>query len=84
VLPREEYEEEHLLGAINIPLKALNLPVLVLHGSEDPRPAWAVDSIVGALPAAELHVLPDVGQVPWLEGSENCVAVLQHSLAPAP
>ncbi len=24
VLPREEYEEEHLPGAINIPLKELN------------------------------------------------------------
>jgi rhodanese-related sulfurtransferase len=24
VLPREEYEEEHLPGAINIPLKQLN------------------------------------------------------------
>ena len=24
VLPREEYEEEHLPGAINIPLKVLN------------------------------------------------------------
>jgi len=24
VLPREEYEEEHIAGAINIPLKKLN------------------------------------------------------------
>jgi rhodanese-related sulfurtransferase len=24
VLPREEYEEEHIAGAINIPLKQLN------------------------------------------------------------
>jgi len=24
VLPREEYEEEHIAGAINIPLKELN------------------------------------------------------------
>ena len=29
VLPRDEYEEEHLPGAINIPLKELDAPGVV-------------------------------------------------------
>lgn len=36
VLPREEYEEEHLPGAVNIPLKELNRQTTARLRREEP------------------------------------------------
>lgn len=47
--------------------RQLATPALLLHGEEDPRPAWAIESLAGALPNACVEVLPRVGHVPWLE-----------------
>lgn len=47
--------------------RGLEVPVRVIHGGRDPRPVWAVQSMVEALPRAELVVLEDVGHLPWLE-----------------
>ena len=38
-----------------------------MAGAEDPRPPFAVDSLVAALPQVELVVMPGVGHLPWLE-----------------
>jgi proline iminopeptidase len=46
---------------------ALDVPVRVVHGARDPRPVWAVESLVAALPRAQLTVLDGVGHLPWLE-----------------
>ncbi|HUC05248.1 MAG TPA: alpha/beta fold hydrolase [Acidimicrobiales bacterium] len=45
----------------------LSVPTLIVHGTGDPRPMWALDSLVDALPDAELLALDGVGHVPWLE-----------------
>ena len=45
----------------------LEVPVRVVHGARDPRPVWAVESLVAALPQAGLTVLDGVGHLPWLE-----------------
>jgi proline iminopeptidase len=47
--------------------RALEVSVRVVHGSRDPRPVWAVEPLVAALPGAELTVLGGVGHLPWLE-----------------
>lgn len=47
--------------------RALRVPVLVLHGGRDPRPATALDSLVTALPRAEILVIPGAGHRPWVE-----------------
>jgi proline iminopeptidase len=47
--------------------RALEVQVRVVHGSRDPRPVWAVEPLVAALPSAELTVLGGVGHLPWLE-----------------
>jgi proline iminopeptidase len=47
--------------------RTLEVPVRIVHGSGDPRPLWAVDGLVTALPAAQLTVLDGVGHLPWLE-----------------
>ena len=45
----------------------LGRPVLILHGAQDPRPVWATDSLVQALPNAQRSVIKDAGHLPWLE-----------------
>lgn len=37
--------------------RGLDIPVVVVHGARDPRPVWAVRSLVEALPQAELVAL---------------------------
>jgi proline iminopeptidase len=55
----------------------VTVPALVLHGAHDPRPAWAVDSLVNALPNAEALVLVNAGHTPWLEAPESFSAPLR-------
>ncbi len=46
-------------------LPALAPPVLLVHGAQDPRTEpGELDAIRGALPAARLHLVPDVGHSP--------------------
>jgi proline iminopeptidase len=47
--------------------RMLDVPALILHGAEDSRPAWAVDSLAAALPHADLQVIPGSGHLPWIE-----------------
>lgn len=61
--------------------RTLDVPVLVVAGEEDPRPPFAVDSLVAALPRAELIVMPGVGHLPWLEDPEGLRALLRQFLA---
>ena len=61
--------------------RTLDVPVLILAGEEDPRPPFAVDSMVAALPRAELVVMPGVGHLPWLEDPEGLRALLRQFLA---
>ncbi len=46
---------------------ALDVPVLVVHGAEDPHPLWATDSLVGALPDVRRIVLDGSGHLPFVE-----------------
>ena len=61
--------------------RTLDVPVLVVHGAGDPRPAWALDGMAEALPRAELRVLPGVGHVPWAEDPEGFTEVLRGFLS---
>ncbi len=61
--------------------RGLDVPVLIVHGSEDPRPAWAVDSLAAALPHAEVHVLAGAGHLPWVEAPHETAAALATFLA---
>lgn len=47
--------------------RRLDVPALLLHGAEDPRPAWALDALAAALPQAEVVVVPGAGHRPWVE-----------------
>ena len=47
--------------------RGLDIPVLIIDGTRDPRPRWAVDSLEQALPAVTRVILPGAGHMPWLE-----------------
>jgi proline iminopeptidase len=47
--------------------RALDVSVLVVHGSRDPRPLSALDAMLAALPRAEFVLMDGVGHLPWLE-----------------
>jgi proline iminopeptidase len=57
--------------------QALNVPVLVVHGMLDPRPHWAVDSLVEALPHCTLNKLAGVGHNSWLESPAQLRTILR-------
>jgi proline iminopeptidase len=59
----------------------MDAPALVVHGACDPRPAWAVDSLVAALPDASVEILPDAGHLPWLETPAAFARCVQRFLA---
>ena len=47
--------------------RSLKMPVWFVHGSGDPRPASAVESLAGRVPSAEIHVIEAAGHEPWRE-----------------
>jgi proline iminopeptidase len=47
--------------------RALDVPVLVVHGSRDPRPLSALEAMLAALPRTEFVLMDGVGHLPWLE-----------------
>ena len=59
----------------------IDAPVLVLHGSEDPRPVRLAERFASSLPNAELVFIPGAGHIPWLERPEPVRAALQQFLA---
>jgi proline iminopeptidase len=58
----------------------LECPVLILHGDSDPRPAWALDSLVAALPDARLESLYSCGHLPWVEDPTHTRSALRDFL----
>ncbi len=43
------------------------MPVLIVHGAADPRPVWATDTLVTALPDVRRVVIEGAGHLPWAE-----------------
>lgn len=51
--------------------RELRVPVLIVDGSEDLRPRWAVDSLAAALPDVRRVVLGGAGHLPWVEDPDG-------------
>ncbi|MER5184644.1 alpha/beta hydrolase [Streptomyces sp. NPDC002896] len=45
----------------------LDVPVLIVHGADDIRPNWALDSLEQALPRVSRKTLNGAGHLPWVE-----------------
>ena len=61
--------------------RGLDVPVLIIDGTRDLRPRWAVDSLERALPQATRVMLPGVGHIPWLEKPDEFTRYLSEFLA---
>lgn len=48
-------------------LPDIDVPVLLLHGAEDPIPSAMVEELGAALPNAEVRIIPNAGHFPFLE-----------------
>lgn len=64
--------EEHVLARC----RGLDVPALLLHGADDPRPARALDSLAAALPDVRVELVPGAGHRPWVEAPEAVGAAL--------
>jgi proline iminopeptidase len=64
--------------------RQLDVPSLVVHGSDDPRPVWAVQSLVAALPRGRLEVIDASGHIPWVEGADIFSTALRRFLGSVP
>ena len=54
-------------GAILADCARLTVPALLVHGEQDPRPASAIAALAEAISNVDVHVIGNVGHVPWLE-----------------
>jgi len=61
-------------------LPGLDLPVLIVHGSEDAYPLQGSKEYAGAIPGARLLIIEDTGHLPWLEQPDEFDAALQRFL----
>jgi proline iminopeptidase len=59
----------------------LDVPALIVHGAEDTRPVWAVDSLAAALPRADVRIIPDSGHLPWIETPAEIASAISSFIA---
>ncbi len=59
----------------------LDVPVLIVHGSEDIRPDWALDSLEQSLPRVSRTLLDGAGHLPWVEEPHGFRSVVGDFLA---
>ncbi|WP_243707821.1 alpha/beta hydrolase, partial [Micromonospora sp. KC606] len=66
-------EVKHELGHNDLATRsrALDLPVLIIDGTEDIRPRWAVDSLHQALTNSQRVNLAGSGHSPWVENPDG-------------
>lgn len=76
-----EMDSWEATGDIPAQLALLEVPVLLIHGDGDPRPA--AFSVAEALPRAELVVVADAGHFPWMERPQAVADVLRDFLTPS-
>lgn len=52
-------------------------PILIIHGSDDPRPVSAVEELDDLLPDSRIEVIDRAGHFPWLERTEHFRAAVR-------
>jgi proline iminopeptidase len=89
-VPPPTYREEWCNAEINQTLKlpwvtaeaigTIRVPVVVLHGERDPRPAGTARQLAASLPRGRYLELPGVGHYPWLEQAEQFASAMRAAL----
>lgn len=70
--------------AIRDAVLGLDVPVLMVNGRADPRPAAPAAELARTMRRAELLVLPDAGHYPWLECPDVVGTALRGFLSSVP
>lgn len=73
------YEHETLLRGLG----ALDMPVLFVHGEDDPVPVASSTRTAALLGEAHVETIPDCGHFPWLEQPSAFRAAVERLLARA-
>lgn len=68
---RNSAQERFAQGNLVAEVRGLDIPVLVLHGTDDPLPVEGATALAGFLPNAKLVTVEAVGHLPWLEDAES-------------
>jgi proline iminopeptidase len=66
--------------AVKQRLRALDVPLLFVHGDADPRPVAAVQALASELPQSRLVVLDGVAHFPYWEAPERLEQLLRTFL----
>ncbi|MEV4201918.1 alpha/beta fold hydrolase [Micromonospora globbae] len=66
-----EVKQELSNSEMAVQCRALDLPVLIIDGTEDIRPRWAVDSLHQALTNSQRVSLAGSGHLPWVENPHD-------------
>ncbi|MFV2017564.1 alpha/beta fold hydrolase [Micromonospora sp. LOL_023] len=66
-----EVKQEITNTDIAVRCRTLDLPALIIDGSEDIRPRWAVDSLHRALTNSQRVSLTGSGHLPWVEAPDD-------------
>ena len=59
---------------------SLHVAVTLIHGEQDPRPAWASDDLLAALPRVHRTVVAGAGHAPWVERPEEVRCLVLDAL----
>lgn len=59
----------------------LSMPVLLLHGAGDPRPARYIKALAARLVDGRFHCIPEAGHFPWIEQPRQTRASLRAFIA---
>jgi len=80
----EDWQRVIAGGAFAARLARLDLPTLVVHGANDPRPQVLAERLAGMLKDGCLVVIPSAGHWPWLENPEPAREALRGFLMDLP
>lgn len=76
--------DERLAAGLAEAVRELSMPVLVLHGADDPVPVECAEDLAARLPGGQLVVLDGVGHNPWMEDAASVRGAMRSFLARLP
>jgi pimeloyl-ACP methyl ester carboxylesterase len=76
--------EERIAAGLAEAVGELRVPVLIVHGADDPMPVECAEDLASRLPCAELVVVDAVGHNPWMEDAASVRRAIRRFLAAPP
>ena len=80
----QDFDRHFLAPGVRARLQAFDRPVLIVHGTADPRPAEASEALAAALPHAQFASLPGAGHYLLWEAPDTLRDLLREFITSAP